>query len=56
VDHLDVWEGLVALRMYTLSRWLHHIDERSRENILGLRTTLFDHEEFYKNKLNAVFG
>lgn len=56
VDHLDVWEGLVALRMYTLSRWLRFMDERSQQTILGLRSSLFEQEDFYKNKLNSVFG
>ena len=56
VDHLELWEGLVALRMYTLSRWLRFMDERSCQTILGLRSNLFEQDEFYKNKLNTIFG
>lgn len=47
---LDEWEGLVALRDYGWSLWLRSLDAKGFHHVAGLQTTLFDQEDWRRQR------
>ncbi|MBD3265403.1 phosphotransferase [bacterium] len=53
---LDIWEGLVALKMYALAQWLKSLDDRSLFAVAGLRSLLLSWDDFFEEITQAQFG
>ncbi len=56
VDHLILWEGMVALRNWALSTWLRSLDEKVFLSIAGLQTPLIDREDAMRERALDQFS
>ncbi|MGC9329800.1 MAG: phosphotransferase family protein [Candidatus Hinthialibacter sp.] len=55
LEHLPLWEGLVALRDWALCVWLESLDKKSFLSIAGLQTPLISKKDVMRNHALQVF-
>ncbi|MBN2326079.1 MAG: phosphotransferase [Candidatus Omnitrophica bacterium] len=56
LEHLPLWEGLVALRDWALSVWLESLDEKSFQSVAGLQTPLMNKKDVMREHALHVFS
>jgi aminoglycoside phosphotransferase (APT) family kinase protein len=55
-EHIDIWQGLVALRIFAMASWIRSLDERSQKAVTGLKTRILHQENFFRERALAQFG
>lgn len=55
LEHIHLWEGIVALRNWAHSAWLRSLDGKSFQSLAGLQTPLIDQEDWMRERAMNVF-
>ncbi|MDX9752539.1 MAG: phosphotransferase [bacterium] len=56
LEHMEKWEAMVALRMYTLCQWVQSLDDKSNRTVTGTHLKFLEQKDFYRERAFSVFG